>query len=275
MWSHPGKQLLFMGSELAQGSEWSADRGLDWWVLDFDFHAGVQRLVRDLNLAYREHPELWALDASPEGFSWIDANDAAGNVLSFLRHGPDGQLLACIVNFSGGTHAAYRVGLPRPGRWLEVINTDAFDYGGSGAGNLGAVEAVPEPWHGQPASAVLTIPPLGMLWLSPEQPPDLPPGEPAQQAQSAKQAQPARQAQPAGQREPGQPTQTAQATGQAAPPPEQGAPPAGETARPPDQGAPPAGKAVPPPEQDAPPPGQATRPPEQFGRPAGPPGQHP
>ena len=85
MWAHPGKQLLFMGSEWGQGSEWSADNGLDWWVLDFDVHQGVQRLSRDLNAIYRRSPALWQLDSSPEGFSWIDANDAQGNTLSFLR----------------------------------------------------------------------------------------------------------------------------------------------------------------------------------------------
>ncbi len=190
MWAHPGKQLLFMGSEFGQGSEWSAEHGLDWWVLDFEFHAGVQRLVADLNRVYRDHPALWSLDASPEGFGWIDANDAAGNVLSFLRHaapdagdarsgGPGSAApgsggpgsgpgpLACIVNFSGNTHNEYRLGLPRTGRWRELLNTDAYDYGGSGVGNLGVVEAVPQPWHGQPASAVITVPPLAALWLAP------------------------------------------------------------------------------------------------------------
>jgi 1,4-alpha-glucan branching enzyme len=168
MWAHPGKQLLFMGSEFGQGSEWSAERGLDWWALDYEHHAGVQRLVRDLNEAYRATPALWALDFSPEGFHWIDANDAAGNVLSFLRLAPDGSPLACIVNFAGHPHSAYRVGLPRAGRWRELVNTDSYDYGGSGAGNLGAVEAVAESWHGQPASVVLTLPPMGVLWLAPE-----------------------------------------------------------------------------------------------------------
>jgi len=182
MWAHPGKQLLFMGSEFGQGAEWSAERGLDWWVLGDEHHAGAQQLVRDLNQVYRKSPALWALDYSPEGFSWIDANDASGNVLSFLRFGvsadasgpagPDGPtgptVLACIVNFSGRPHGDYRVGLPTPGRWAEVINTDAFAYGGSGVGNLGVIEAVTEPWHGQPASAVLTLPPLGVLWLTPQ-----------------------------------------------------------------------------------------------------------
>ena len=176
MWAHPGKQLLFMGSEFGQGSEWSAERGLDWWVLDYDLHAGTQRLVRELNQAYTGAPALWAQDNTPAGFSWIDANDASGNVLSFLRFagdqaGPEAgpRVLAVIANFSGGPHQEYRLGLPYAGRWRELVNTDAYDYGGSGVGNLGVVEAVPEPWHGQPASTVLTLPPLAVLWLVPEQ----------------------------------------------------------------------------------------------------------
>jgi 1,4-alpha-glucan branching enzyme len=175
MWAHPGKQLLFMGSEFGQGSEWSAERGLDWWVLDYELHEGVRRLVRDLNRGYRATPALWALDSSPEGFSWIDANDAAGNVLSFLRFAGDGGggvdgpgVIACIANFAGHPHEGYRVGLPQAGRWRELINTDAYGYGGSGTGNLGVVEAVAEPCHGQPASAQLTLPPLGVLWLVPD-----------------------------------------------------------------------------------------------------------
>jgi 1,4-alpha-glucan branching enzyme len=174
MWAHPGKQLLFMGSEFGQGNEWSAERGLDWWMLDYPGHAGVRKLVGDLNRAYRGSPAMWAQDNSPAGFSWIDANDAAGNVLSFLRQtGPDDDpggpsVVACVANFSGGPHEQYRLGLPHAGRWRELVNTDAADYGGSGVGNLGVIEAVPEPWHGQPASAVLTLPPLGVLWLAPE-----------------------------------------------------------------------------------------------------------
>jgi 1,4-alpha-glucan branching enzyme len=186
MWAHPGKQLLFMGGEFGQGNEWSADNGLDWWVLQYGFHQGVQRLSRDLNTIYRQTPALWELDSSPEGFGWIDANDAQGNVLSFLRfaaprggrpapgdQAADGQpeppaVLACLANFSALPHLAYRVGLPRAGRWREVLNTDASVYGGSGVGNLGSVEAVPEPWHGRPASATIALPPLGVLWLTPE-----------------------------------------------------------------------------------------------------------
>jgi 1,4-alpha-glucan branching enzyme len=168
MWAHPGKQLLFMGSEYGQGSEWSADNGLDWWVLDFDVHIGVQRLSRDLNRLYRANPALWQLDSSPDGFAWIDSNDAHGNVLSFLRFDASGSgVLACVANFSAIPHEEYRIGLPFAGRWVEALNTDSASYGGSGVGNLGSVEAVAEPWHGRPASVTLTLPPLGVLWLTP------------------------------------------------------------------------------------------------------------
>ena len=120
MWAHPGKQLLFMGSEFGQGSEWSEENGLDWWVLQYDYHAGVQRLVRDLNATYRELPALWSQDTSPDGFAWIDSNDAHGNVLSFLRFGAQEHgvpVLACVANFSAMPHADYRVG-PAAGRPL-------------------------------------------------------------------------------------------------------------------------------------------------------------
>jgi 1,4-alpha-glucan branching enzyme len=178
MWAHPGKQLLFMGGEWGQQAEWSENVGLDWWVLEYGVHAGVQRLVRDLNALYKESPALWSQDAVPQGFSWIDPNDAAGNVLSFLRFGvpmpgeglagPVLPTLACIANFSAMPHHSYRVGLPKPGRWREVLNTDADLYGGSGVGNLGVVQAIPEPWNGRPASATIVVPPLGVVWLAPE-----------------------------------------------------------------------------------------------------------
>jgi len=174
MWAHPGKQLLFMGSEFGQDAEWSEEAGLDWPALGDQRHAGVQRLVADLNRFYAATPALWRQDSTPAGFSWIDANDAAGNVLSFLRFagaglaGQPGGQVACVANFSGEPHYAYRIGLPEAGRWHEVINTDAEDYGGSGVGNLGMIEAIEEPRHGRPASAVLTLPPLGVLFLAPE-----------------------------------------------------------------------------------------------------------
>ena len=165
MWAHPGKQLLFMGQEFAQESEWSEERSLDWWLLDLPDHRGVALLVKQLNAVYKATPALWTQDVDPAGFSWIDANDANGNVFSFLRFGTDGSALACISNFAGTPHDGYRLGLPWAGTWTEVLNTDAPDYYGSGVGNLGAVEASSEPWHGKPASTALRLPPLGTVWL--------------------------------------------------------------------------------------------------------------
>jgi 1,4-alpha-glucan branching enzyme len=172
MWAHPGKQLLFMGQEFAQGAEWAEGRSLDWWLLDAPDHRGVARLVGDLNRMYTQTSALWSLDTSPEGFHWIDANDAQGNVYSFLRFGIEGPPVACVANFSALPHEGYRVGLPLPGKWTEVINTDAELYFGSGVGNFGGVVATPEPWHGQPASATLRVPPLGTLILRYDGPAD-------------------------------------------------------------------------------------------------------
>jgi 1,4-alpha-glucan branching enzyme len=172
MWAHPGKQLLFQGGEFGQEREWSEQRSLDWYLLDDPLHGGIKNLVGDMNRAYREMPALWTRDVTPEGFSWIDANDSSGNVLSFLRHGVDADgkptVMACIANFSGSPKPDYRVGLPFAGRWREVLNTDATNYGGSGWGNYGGVDAEQYVWHGRPASAVLQLPPAGVLWLAPE-----------------------------------------------------------------------------------------------------------
>jgi 1,4-alpha-glucan branching enzyme len=165
MWAHPGKQLLFMGSEFGQESEWSESRSLDWWLLDNPDHSGVSRLVRDLNGVYRDTPAMWTRDTDPAGFAWIDANDSAGNVFSFVRSGPDDSLLACVANFSGGPHDSHRLGLPRAGEWSEVLNTDAQVYSGSGVGNYGAVHTEPISHHGLPQSALMRVPPLGTLWL--------------------------------------------------------------------------------------------------------------
>jgi 1,4-alpha-glucan branching enzyme len=165
MWAHPGKQLLFMGSEFGQESEWAESRSLDWWLTANPDHQGVQSLVADLNRVYTESPALFTRDADPAGFEWIDANDAGNNVFSFLRHGTDGSVLACIANFSALPHEGYRVGLPFAGDWQEVLNTDAEIYSGSGVGNLGTVTATSDSWHGRPASAALRVPPLGTVWL--------------------------------------------------------------------------------------------------------------
>ncbi|MFE7746486.1 1,4-alpha-glucan branching protein GlgB [Nocardia sp. NPDC057455] len=167
MWAHPGKQLLFMGQDFGQFREWSHDRGLDWQERDNPLHQGITALVRDLNAVYRAHPALWSQDTAPGGYAWIEANDPTNNVLAFLRYGSDGSVMACVYNFSGATHDAYRVGLPHRGQWLEILNTDAVDYGGSGLGNLGEVAATDEPWHDRPASAAVTLAPHSAVWLRP------------------------------------------------------------------------------------------------------------
>jgi 1,4-alpha-glucan branching enzyme len=166
MWAHPGKQLLFMGGEFAQEAEWAESRSLDWGLLDNPDHAGVQRLVRDLNTVYRETPAIYSQDSNPAGFAWIEASDADNNVFTFLRSAVDGSSLVCIANFAGVPHHNYRIGLPCPGIWREVINTDAEAYGGEGVGNYGAVEAVLEEYDARPASATLSLPSLGVLWLT-------------------------------------------------------------------------------------------------------------
>jgi 1,4-alpha-glucan branching enzyme len=170
MWAHPGKQLLFMGCELADDREWSEERGLDWYLLHDPGRAGVQRLVRDLNGAYRDAPALWAQDTAPNGFRWIVADDSSNNTVAFLRIALDGSPLVCVANFAAVPQNDYRIGLPLGGTWREVLNTDSHAYGGSGVGNLGAVHAQDVPWHGLPASAALRVPPLGVLWLRPDDP---------------------------------------------------------------------------------------------------------
>ncbi|MFD8248769.1 1,4-alpha-glucan branching protein GlgB [Nocardia sp. NPDC059691] len=167
MWAHPGKQLLFMGQDFGQFREWSHDRGLDWHERDNPLHQGITTLVRDLNAVYRAHPALWSQDTTPGGYAWIEADDRANNVLAFLRYGSDGSVVACVYNFSGSAHDAYRIGLPHAGPWLEILNSDAADYGGSGLGNLGEVTASAEPWHDRPASATVTLAPHGAVWLRP------------------------------------------------------------------------------------------------------------
>ncbi|MEU7633634.1 1,4-alpha-glucan branching protein GlgB [Nocardia sp. NPDC049220] len=170
MWAHPGKQLLFMGQDFGQFREWSHDRGLDWHELDNPLHQGIAALVTDLNAVYRASPALWSQDTTPGGYAWIEADDRANDVLAFLRYGSDGSVIACVYNFSGVMHGAYRVGLPQPGRWIEILNTDAVPYGGSGLGNLGAVVATDDSWHDRPASATVTLAPNSAVWLRPAAP---------------------------------------------------------------------------------------------------------
>jgi 1,4-alpha-glucan branching enzyme len=168
MWAHPGKKLLFMGGEIAQEQEWSHERSLDWHLLEQPLHAGAQRLVRDLNLRYRETPALWELDAEPAGFRWLVVDDRAANVVAFARFAQDGRALVAAANLSPVPRAPYRLPMPSPGPWREVLNSDAGDYGGSGMGNHGTVTAEAVPWGGEGASAELTLPPLGVVWLTPD-----------------------------------------------------------------------------------------------------------
>ncbi len=166
LYAHPGKKLLFMGTEMAQRREWNHDQSLDWHLLDFAPHQGIQRWVRDLNHFYRSEPALFQRDFNPEGFAWVDLHDWASSVVSFVRCGAsreDMVLVAC--NFTPVPRANYRVGVPFEGLWKERLNSDATPYGGSGHGNFGGVSSQPMPMHGHTHSLSLTLPPLAMICL--------------------------------------------------------------------------------------------------------------
>lgn len=165
MWTHPGKKLLFMGSEIAQEREWNHDGEIDWHLLDDAGHAGVQRLVRDLNRLYAAEPSLHATDSDPSGFSWIVGDDRANSVFAFFRTSGTGAPLLVVCNMTPVPRHGYRIGVPRPGRWREVANTDSRFYGGSDLGNDGAVQAVDQPSHGLSHSVLLTLPPLATVIL--------------------------------------------------------------------------------------------------------------
>jgi 1,4-alpha-glucan branching enzyme len=183
MWAHPGKQMLFMGAELAPELEWDHDRSLPWWILDEqDSHRRLSDLLGDLNRVYRAQPALWEDDFTQDGFQWIDASDTRQSVLSFLRlrattqpevatwpsggDDPSAGAVACIANLTPVVRHAYRLGLPAAGRWVELLNTDAKEWGGSGVGNAGQVYAHHRPHHGLPYSAELILPPLSVLYLT-------------------------------------------------------------------------------------------------------------
>jgi 1,4-alpha-glucan branching enzyme len=168
MWGHPGKKLLFMGGELGQRREWQHDESLEWHVLEYPLHAGLKRWVSDLNRFYRETPALYERDFSQDGFEWIDCNDAEASVLAFMRKGArPGDVVVVVCNFTPVPRDNYRVGVPFGGKWREGLNSDARDYGGSGQGNLGEVEAAPLGWHGRSHSLHLRLPPLGAVFLTP------------------------------------------------------------------------------------------------------------
>jgi 1,4-alpha-glucan branching enzyme len=168
MWTHPGKKLLFMGGEFGQRREWQHDESLEWHVLQYPLHAGVQRWVRDLNRLYRDTAALYELDFSDAGFSWVDRDDADVSVISFLRRDRAGQVAVVACNFTPVPRERYQLGVPRGGRWHERLNSDASDYGGSGQGNLGWLEAAQIPSHGHGFSLHLRLPPLAVVVLTPE-----------------------------------------------------------------------------------------------------------
>jgi 1,4-alpha-glucan branching enzyme len=165
MYGQPGKKLLFMGGELGQEREWDHDGSLDWHLAGEPLREGLLRWLKDLNRLYREEPALHQLDFSPDGFEWVDANDSDQSIASFVRSAGDRHtLVAC--NFTPVPRPDYRVGVPRGGRWTEVLNGDAGTYGGSGWGNYGGVDAVAEPWHGRPWSTTLALPPLAAVFFT-------------------------------------------------------------------------------------------------------------
>jgi 1,4-alpha-glucan branching enzyme len=166
MYAQPGKKLLFMGSELGQWREWIHDESLEWHLLQYPSHSGLQQWVSDLNKLYRSQPALYQVDFEPAGFEWIDCNDVDYSVVSLIRKSrssDDSVVVVC--NFTPMTHFGYRIGVPRPGFWKELLNSDAGEYGGSGQGNLGGVEAAPVPFHGRPYSLTITLPPLAAVFF--------------------------------------------------------------------------------------------------------------
>jgi 1,4-alpha-glucan branching enzyme len=166
MWAHPGKKLLFMGGEFAQGAEWNHDRSLDWHLLEVPWHAGVQRLVRDCNHQARAHGALFAKDCDGDGFQWIVVDDRDASVFAWLRYGhPGSPPVAVLANLTPVPRVSYEVGLPHQGVWREILNTDAAEYGGTNSGNAGHVVAGAVPLLGFPCSARITLPPLATLWL--------------------------------------------------------------------------------------------------------------
>jgi 1,4-alpha-glucan branching enzyme len=166
MWSHPGKKLLFMGCEIAQEREWNHDGEVDWFLLDDPNHAGIQRLVRDLNRVYRDEPALHRHDSSPEGFRWIIGDDRANSVFAFLRRGEAGDPPVLVVcNMTPAPRPHYRIGVPLAGQWREIANTDSRFYGGSDLGNDGGAATTPHPAHGEQQSLELTLPPLSTIML--------------------------------------------------------------------------------------------------------------
>lgn len=166
MWTHPGKKLIFMGGEIGQFREWNHTESLDWHLLEYSEHKGLQLLLRDLNRIYKDHRALYETDFSPEGFEWVDFSDSSQTVISYLRKSKDGrEILLVVCNFTPVPRYNYRIGVPRKGFWREILNTDSHYYGGSGMGNFGGVFSEDVGYHGRNCSLSLTLPPLAALVL--------------------------------------------------------------------------------------------------------------
>jgi 1,4-alpha-glucan branching enzyme len=168
MFGHPGKKLLFMGCELGQWREWSHEESVEWHVLEYPSHRGIQKWVQDLNMLYRSSPELHELDFSQDGFSWVDFHDWESSIISFLRKDRNGRPMLVVCNFTPAVRDQYRLGVPVAGFWKEILNSDSEVYGGSNVGNSGGVWTEPWPSHGHGQSVRLVIPPLGAVFLSPQ-----------------------------------------------------------------------------------------------------------
>lgn len=166
MYAQPAKKLLFMGGEFGQWNEWYHEESLDWHLLEFPLHAGLQRWVQELNRTYRTEKALYELDFDPAGFEWIDCNDTQQSTLSLIRKSRStSEIILTVLNFTPTPQYNYQVGVPRGGFWQEILNSDAEEYGGSGHGNFGGIEAVPIEIHGRPYSLKLTLPPLGAVFF--------------------------------------------------------------------------------------------------------------
>jgi 1,4-alpha-glucan branching enzyme len=170
MYAHPGKKLMFMGCEFGQSHEWNYDHSLEWHLLDHPLHAGLRLFVQDLNRVYASEPALHEVDFEPAGFQWIDCNDSENSVVSFIRRARDASdFVTAIVNFTPVPRDGYRIGVPRGGEYLELVNSDSEAYGGSNLGNSGVVATEPIAAHGHTDSLRLNLPPLGFLILKPRQ----------------------------------------------------------------------------------------------------------
>ncbi|HXG54336.1 MAG TPA: 1,4-alpha-glucan branching protein GlgB [Vicinamibacterales bacterium] len=167
MYAHPGKKLMFMGGEFGQAREWNYDQGLDWYLLDRPLHGGLKRFVADLNRLYSAEPALHELDFDPAGFQWIDCDDRENSVISFIRRSSTGECVLAILNFTPVPRGGYRIGVPTPGPFEQLVNSDSASYGGSGVSSLGLLASEPIASHGHDHSLNLNLPPLGFLLLKP------------------------------------------------------------------------------------------------------------